>query len=442
MRFAVCAAAVVFVALTGARATSAHHAAALRDRTTTDMPDDIQGPQVHFMYVIASDDADGQLDTNGAFEQSIERIQHWMLSQTGNQGLRIDTYRGVPDITFLRMPQTDSQATSIYPWPLWTIGEDLVARGFNDPNKVYAVFYDGHSTWACGGAKSPALPKIGAMYLQGWPTHDPAPCHAFGTGPTEPGYFDLGLLHEVMHAIGYSTPCAVHKSQDGFGDHVNDSPTDLMYAPDAAHTTPWDVLHAVLDFNHDDYYRAHIPGCLDLADSPYLTPMLSLNVATLGSGTVSSSPSGISCSPTCSSFLVPPVTLTATPGIGQAFKGWGGSCSGTASTCTLNTSGSVVANFAAAAVTRSLSLRVQGRSLIGSIRAAGSTSACVAHVAVAIQRRAGGGWTTARAVRTGSDGVFVVSIPKRRADYRAVAAAATVGGLRCTASTSPVVAAH
>src|SRR5690349_23135356 len=70
MRFAVCAAAVVLVALTGARATSAHHAAALRDRTTTDMPDDIQGPQVHFMYVIASDDADGQLDTNGAFEQS------------------------------------------------------------------------------------------------------------------------------------------------------------------------------------------------------------------------------------------------------------------------------------------------------------------------------------------------------------------------------------
>jgi Divergent InlB B-repeat domain len=440
MRLLACVTAVALLALVGSAATSAHEGAALRDRAGTDMPDDFQGPQVHFMYVVPADGADNQLDTNGTIEQSIERVQNWMLGQTGSQGLRIDTYHDVPDITFFRMPQTDSQATSVHPWPLWTIGEDLVAHGFNNPNKTYAVFYDGHSTWACGGEYSPALQKLGAMYLQGWPTRDPAPCHAFGTGTTVPGYFDMGILHEVLHAIGYSTPCSPHKSQDGFGNHVNDSPTDIMYAPDATHTAPWNPLNAVLDFNHDDYYRAHIPGCLDLSDSPYLTPMLSLAVTTSGSGTVSSNPTGISCPPTCRAFLVPPVTLTATPGTGQRFTGWTGSCSGTLA-CTVNSTGSVFANFAAEPHERSLSLRLQGRSMIGSIRAAAG-SVCVAGVAVVIQRRTAEGWTVVRRLRTGTDGVFVVSIPKRRASYRAVVTATTVKGQQCVAATSPTVAAH
>src|SRR5438477_9908363 len=151
----------LLVTAVGAGATSAREAAALRDRTTSDMPDDLQGPQVHFMYVVPADGSDNQLDTNGMIEQSITRIQNWFVGQTGNQGLRIDAYHGVPDITFFRLPHTDAQATATNPWPLWVIGEDLVAAGFDQPDKVYAVFYDGHSTWACGGAKSLALPLLG-----------------------------------------------------------------------------------------------------------------------------------------------------------------------------------------------------------------------------------------------------------------------------------------
>src|SRR4051812_15813749 len=109
MRWFVCAAAVALLAMVSTTPTSAHQQAALRDRVATDMPDDFQGPQVHFMYIVPADGTDNQLDTNGMFEQSIERIQNWIFGQTGNQGLRIDTYHGLPDITFLRMPQTDSQ---------------------------------------------------------------------------------------------------------------------------------------------------------------------------------------------------------------------------------------------------------------------------------------------------------------------------------------------
>ena len=271
---------VAAVAVTGAFGASDDSAGAVatRDRAVTDRPDDVPGPQVHFLYVVPSDGADGQLDTNGAMEQSIARIERWFVTQAGSQDLRVDTYNGVPDITFVRLPHSDAQATAVNPWPLWVIGEDLVAAGFNDPAKAYAAFYDGHSTWACGGAKSPALPKLGAMYLQAWPTGDWGPCRdapGFGTGTDRPGYFEIGLLHEVMHVIGFAPSCAPHVTEV---DHVDDSPTDLMYHPDAKSPAGWNWQNAVLDFNRDDYYRANVPGCPDLSNSPYLASLVRVAV--------------------------------------------------------------------------------------------------------------------------------------------------------------------
>jgi hypothetical protein len=321
-----------------------------RDRATVDMPDDISGPQVHFLYIVPSDGADRQLDTNGVLEQAIARIERWLVGQTGNQGLRIDTYHGVPDITFVRLPQSDAQATSANPWPLWVIGEDLVATGFSNPDKVYAAFYDGHSTWACGGATSPALHKLGAMYLQAQPTNDPRPCSdapGFGTGTDRPGYFEIGLLHEVLHTLGFTPQCAPHASADGYGDHVDDSNTDLMYGPDAKSQLGWNWSHAVLDFNHDDYYRAHISGCPDLVDSPYLQPLHSISITITGAGAVTSDPAVIACPSTCTAPLEGSVTLTATPSAGSVFTGWSGACSGTA-TCVVTGSAdaAVGADFA------------------------------------------------------------------------------------------------
>jgi hypothetical protein len=406
------------------------------------MPDDISGPQVHFLYVVPSDGADGQLDTNGAMEQSVARIQQWVVTQAGNQqALRVDTYKGVPDITFVRLPRSDAQATATYPWPIWAMGEDLVAAGFNDPAKVYAALYDGHSTWACGGAKSPALPKLGAMYIQAWPTNDPRPCRdapGFGTGTDRPGFFEIGLLHEVLHTIGFAPSCAPRVTAP---DHVDDSPTDLMYHPSEKSPAGWNWSRAVLDVNHDDYYRAHIPGCPDLSDSPYLMPLHSLSVTASGPGNVTSAPAGIDCPATCTSRFTGQVTLTATPSSGAAFDGWAGACSGRESRCTPTPSGdgAVVAQFSAVAHRRALTFRVRAHRATGALRVIDGYKPCGMSVPAIIERRGTRGWSSIRRMRTDSAGAFTASIPNGRAAYRARAPARTVNGQMCIEARSRTV---
>ncbi|MBF0317838.1 MAG: DUF1566 domain-containing protein [Nitrospirae bacterium] len=83
----------------------------------------------------------------------------------------------------------------------------------------------------------------------------------------------------------------------------------------------------------------------------YIGSVFNLNVSTsgTGSGTVTSSPSGISCGSTCSALFSSgtSVTLTATASDNSTFAGWGGDCSGTASTCplTMSAAKTVTATF-------------------------------------------------------------------------------------------------
>ncbi len=73
-----------------------------------------------------------------------------------------------------------------------------------------------------------------------------------------------------------------------------------------------------------------------------------------GTGTVISSPPGISCGADCSQDYIAGtmVTLTATPAGGSTFSGWSGDCSGTV-TCqvTMNAPKSITATFASSTAT-------------------------------------------------------------------------------------------
>jgi hypothetical protein len=64
---------------------------------------------------------------------------------------------------------------------------------------------------------------------------------------------------------------------------------------------------------------------------------LSVTKSGTASGTVTSSPAGISCGTACSAGFVSDsaVTLTESPASGSTFSGWGGACTGTATTCTV-----------------------------------------------------------------------------------------------------------
>ncbi len=82
------------------------------------------------------------------------------------------------------------------------------------------------------------------------------------------------------------------------------------------------------------------------------TGAASLTITATGTGTVTSNPAGINCPTTCVATFAgnSVVTLTATPGTGQSFTGFGANCTSTsATTCTITLSANqtVTATFAA-----------------------------------------------------------------------------------------------
>ncbi len=72
------------------------------------------------------------------------------------------------------------------------------------------------------------------------------------------------------------------------------------------------------------------------------TSALTVTIVPSGSGTVTSSPAGINCTPTCTGNFAPGtvITLTETHNIGYTFVNWSGACVGTLSTCTFTTGSS------------------------------------------------------------------------------------------------------
>ncbi len=86
----------------------------------------------------------------------------------------------------------------------------------------------------------------------------------------------------------------------------------------------------------------------EAAVAPATTYQLTVTLAGTSTGTVTSSPAGISCQPTCKASFTSgtSVKLTAVPAKGAFFAGWSGACKGTAAcTLTMNANKSVTATF-------------------------------------------------------------------------------------------------
>jgi hypothetical protein len=232
-------------------------------RATIDRPDDVTGPQIHVLYVLPSDGVDRALDTNGTLADSVANFQRWLWRQTKGRDLRIDTFQGATDVSFVRLGQTNAALRANGVYIRDAIERSLIADGFDAPGKLYAVYYDGSTTGVCGSAAWPPelVGTVGAVYMKA-PDGAGGVCEHPALSRSGLQEMDLGMLHEVLHTMGFVPACAPHGTRAG--SHVSDSPNDLMYAG----RKPW--TPSILDVGHNDYFEAHISGCLDLADSPYL----------------------------------------------------------------------------------------------------------------------------------------------------------------------------
>lgn len=231
-------------------------------RALSDRPDDVTGPQFHLFYVAPKDAADRKLDTDGTLSGSVTLAESWLAGQTNGRALQMDTYGGQLDITYLRLSKTNAEIEAqpdVYP----EIASQLDASGAAPASKRFLVYYDGGSPLVCGQASFDLPGHMAMIFLKGHPPGVES-CDYMGfhrPGET-PDYLEFAALHDSIHTLGIVPSCAPHVNANN--PHVGDSPTDLMWTGDGL----WQP--SVLDVGRDDYYEAHIPGCTDLADSPFL----------------------------------------------------------------------------------------------------------------------------------------------------------------------------
>jgi len=245
-------------------------------RSTADRADDLAGYQIHVMYVLPDDGIDYHLDTNGSIASSVAATQKWFVAQTrGTRRLRFDTSNGELDISFFRLARTDAAIAGFGAYVRDQIQLEINAAGFNNPEKIYAVYYGGSSTYACGGAAWPPtlIGNVVALYLRGRPPGArPCATNVLATAGDLPGYWEFSLIHEFFHTLGAVAECAPHHTRAG---HVSDDPRDLMYAGDR----PW--RPSMLDVGNNDYFN-HITDCLDIAKSVFIDPVAADAVAPPG----------------------------------------------------------------------------------------------------------------------------------------------------------------
>lgn len=234
-------------------------------RTTTDRTDEASGNQVQVLYILPKDGTDRNLDMNGTLATTVGAFEKWLEKESNGYKIRFDTYQGKLDIPFIRLSRTDNDIASHAQYVRDELEKEIKNLGFNKENKKYLVYYDGTSTFSCGGgAHPPQLPgSVSALYLQAI-VYPSAPCknNVFTTSVDSLGYWEYAMIHEFFHTLGAVDYNAPHHTQSG---HVSDGANDLMYAGSAQWSFP-----AKLDIGRDDYFGHNNPNLVDIAKSPYI----------------------------------------------------------------------------------------------------------------------------------------------------------------------------
>ena len=141
-------------------------AGCVAERATDNRPDDNGYDQIRVLYVLPSDTADQNRDTSGQICNSVRGFATWLHAQA-DRYLRFDTRDGLIDIGFVRLGRTDAEMRGNDPnngsvdfgnaYVRERIERELIAKGMIDRNKLYAVYYEGSSTYACGAGAYPPV---------------------------------------------------------------------------------------------------------------------------------------------------------------------------------------------------------------------------------------------------------------------------------------------
>ena len=232
-----------------------------RVRSLVDQPDELESI-IHLAYVLPADGADEEWDINGTIESIVASMQEWLSERANGRELRLDSTRGSLDITFVRLQRTSDQIaqSGFTPGPLT---DELYSAGFNDPNKIYAVWYPfpgraGDIEDVCGLQSNWQDVRFAFSFFERLAPRNNACMNQHTI-----------MLHEIFHALGAVSPCAPNyliELPESRAGHVGDDPNDLMYAGDRI------GIPVELDKDHQDYFGHAAAGCPDTADSPYLEP--------------------------------------------------------------------------------------------------------------------------------------------------------------------------
>jgi hypothetical protein len=224
--------------------------------------DPTQAYTVQPLYVLPRDGADHGLAADGTISRSVAAMQHWLAEQTDGARLRVLT----GPVATVRINEPDAQIAAHGAFVRDRVEVLLRHEGYDDPHRLYAVWYDGTSTFSCGGGAWPPelAGHVAALYLQGH--YDGVDCalDRFSSDGTTVEINELKMLHEILHTLGLVARAAPHHTREG---HTSDSPTDLMYGGDAA----WEP--SALDVGHDDYYLTGRNDIPDLGRSVFLDPL-------------------------------------------------------------------------------------------------------------------------------------------------------------------------
>jgi len=244
-------------------------------RTTLDQPDLAASPyQVHAVYAIPTDRADGALDVDGTIERSLRSANAWFRgANSGAQGLRLDErLDGSIDVSFFPLALKDNDYASLGVRAVDAMAAEIRASGLYDPRKIFIIYYDGGNSSYCGSGQLGG--HFSALYLRAArPGYAPCDFMPFAAEPTSPAaYHEWGAIHEIVHNLGFVQKCAPHhNSYDP--THTGDDPSDLMWGPtSASDTRAW--APTVVDPGEDDYYGANVPAAcsLNLFASAFLEP--------------------------------------------------------------------------------------------------------------------------------------------------------------------------